>query len=149
MLEGTTLCVKCQAVFVGRFGDGSNVSFSRDAPGAALALAFFTFPLRDLRAASDVTGAQSAASNVMERCGVYSRAAEATAPETADFRLAQRQAAERHRAQFKTHGARSRERSQEAAGCSAAERPRDAIGLLNPTTPATSPFSNLLKHATA
>ena len=62
-----------------------NVSFSRGAPGAALALAFFAFPLRVLRGASDVTGAQSAASNVMERCGVCSRAAEATAPETADF----------------------------------------------------------------
>jgi hypothetical protein len=63
----------------------ANVSFSRGAPGAALALAFFAFPLRVLRGASDVTGVKSAASNVMERCGVCSRAAEATAPETKDL----------------------------------------------------------------
>jgi hypothetical protein len=86
-----------------------NVGFSRGAPGATLALAFFAFPLRGLRGASDVTGVKTAASNVMERCGVCSRAAEATATARKELRLAQRPKAERHRAQFKTHGTRSRE----------------------------------------
>jgi hypothetical protein len=126
-----------------------NGGFSRGAPGATLALGFFAFPLRVLLGASDVTGAQSAASNVMERSGVCSSAAESHGARMKRASPGPEASRRKTRHAIKSPWRPKSREVEKAAGCCAAEWSRDATGKRKPNRASYLTFLTFYRLATA